>query len=173
MESLEVFSANDIKQFLYDYFSQEIDDGNLAWARDMIEGFIPFLSSSPWCKLLEIKIKAEEGKEDLEPRVKALLKEGEKESLDFQMEILDFLTRFGDESLFSAALKKALPLAENEEDLYDLIQLAADFFHFLDDEDREKRVLELSEGRNFMSDKELKEDDRMILAFKSIVFGPR
>lgn len=171
MENLAVYSAHDIEQFLYDYLSQELEEGNLAWVHDIVEGLHPYLSKNLWFELLELKSKAEEGKINLEPEIRSLLKKSSKEPLDFHLEFLDFLTRYGDEPLFSQEVEKALSLAENEEDLYDLVTLAADFFHFLDDEDREKRVLELVKGLNQTSDKEIGSDDRIVRAFKSIVFG--
>jgi hypothetical protein len=171
MKNLAAHSAHDLESFLYDYLSQEIEEGNLSWARDFVEGFTPFVTDPSWFNLLDLKVKVEEGQPNLEPEFKALLKKSLQAPLDFYLEVMDLLTRYGDEALFAATLKKMLPLAENEADLYDISELAADFFHFLDDENKENRVLALLKKLNRDSGRKLSHPHPGVRDLSLIVFG--
>lgn len=171
IENLSSQSANNIEQFLYDYFSEEIEQGNLSWAHDFVEGFSPFVQEKRWFEFLEIRLKAEEEEFDLESELSALLKKSTNEPLDFFLEILEFLTKHGDIKVYSLVSKKALSLVSTHDDLRDLIEISADFAHFLDDETREKQLLVLLKGLDSDSDAPIQADDPAIIQYKKIIFA--
>lgn len=171
MENLAAQSANDVEQFLYDYFSEEIEQGNLSWASDFIEGFAPFVQDKRWFEFLELRLKAEQDEIDLESEITSLLKKSPDEPLDFYLEILEFLTKHGDQKVFSLVAKKALPLLTNFEDLIDLIAISADFAHFLDDEKRENELLRLLKSVESKEDMPLTPNDPAISQYKKILLN--
>ena len=148
MGTLLVQSANDIEQFLYDYLSEEIDQGNFRYAHDFVEGFLPFIQDKRWFELLALRLKVEQEEVDLEAPLQALIKRAGEEPLEFYFEIMNFLAKHGDPKSFSLVAKKALSQLKTEEDLADFLSLSADFHHLLDDETKEKQFLDILKGRN-------------------------
>ncbi|MFN4173747.1 MAG: hypothetical protein ACK4HV_01410 [Parachlamydiaceae bacterium] len=65
--------------------------------------------------------------------------------------------------------KKAIAQFETEEDLADFLALTADFFHFMDDEANESKVLELSKSRSKNSDSALSQKDAVLNEIKKIL----
>ena len=73
------------------------------------------------------------------------------EDVDFNFEILEFLTQFGDSKLFNYLVKKTIPLIETEEDFQDLLTTCVHYFHFLDKESQELKVEQILKNRSSKS----------------------
>ena len=137
-------TANNIEEFLYDYIADEIDEGHYSYASDLIEGFYPYMSDKRWFDLLSTRLEVQDQGEEIESALQKLLKKVKNADLEFYFELLAFLSKRGDRKTYSLIAKKAIGQFETEEDLADFLALTADFFHFMDDEANESKVLELS-----------------------------
>lgn len=169
MGTLLVQSANDIEQFLYDYLSEEIDHGHFPYAREYVEGFMPFIQDKRWFELLALRLKVEDEGADLESLLQSLLKKSGDDPLEFYFEIISFLAKHGDPKSYIQVAKKSLPLLKTEEDVADFLTLSADFYHFLDDEIREKQFLALLERRTRPLDLPLLGSDPIISEIKKLL----
>lgn len=170
MATLNALSANDIEQFLYDYLSEEIDQENFATARDFVEGFLPYVQDKRWFEFLVLRLRVQVEEADLETELQTLLKKSTDAPLDFYLEVLSFLTQHGDIKTFSQVSRKVFPLLQTEGDFSDFMQVAAEFYHFLDDEEREKKLLALVKPRNFSQDAPFSPQDPLVAAVKKIIF---
>lgn len=147
IQSIKQQSANDIEEFLYDFISDEIDEGHYSYASDLVEGFYPFAEESKWFDLLKTRLLVESEGIEPEEALQGALKKAKGLDLEFYFEILAFLSKRGDFKSYSMIAKKAYPLFQNEEDFIDFLSLTSDFFHFHDDEVKEAKVIAISERR--------------------------
>ena len=171
MESICSLSAHDVEAFLYGYFSDELDQENFLVVRDLAEGFYPFIQDKSWFDFILFRLKVQEEKGDLEAELQNLLKNEGPLSLDFYLEILSFLTHWGDIKTYCQVSKKALFMIETEEDFSDFIQISADFYHFLDSEDREKQLLDIVKTRKIPYETRFDPNDSAFQQVKKIIFS--
>lgn len=162
-------TANNIEEFLYDYIADEIDEGHYSYASDLIEGFYPYMSDKRWFDLLSTRLEVQDQGEEIESALQKLLKKVKNADLEFYFELLAFLSKRGDRKTYSLIAKKAIGQFETEEDLADFLALTADFFHFMDDEANESKVLELSKSRSKNSDSALSPKDAVLNEIKKIL----
>lgn len=169
-ETIQALAANDIEAFLYDYLSEEIDQGHTGVARDYVEGFYPYILDKKWFDFLALRLKVLEEDADLESELQPLLKKAMEDPLDFYFEILLFLAQHGDIKTFSQVAKKVIAALKTEEDFRYFIEIAAEFYHFLDDEEREKELLDSLQGRNRPLDALFNPQDPLLFEIKKIIF---
>lgn len=162
-------TANNIEEFLYDYFSDEIDQGHYSYVSDLVEGFYPYVADKRWFDLLKMRIQVENEGEDLDSAINGLQKKIKGNNLEFLFELLTFLSKRGDSKTYYSVAKKILGLFEVEEDLVDFLTLTADFYHFHDNEIVEKQFLELLKKRNKPLDSPFKSDDPILSEIKKIL----
>lgn len=140
--------ANNIESFLYDYISQQIENGNFSYASELIENFIEYVSDTKWFDLLQIKILSETDQEGKSALIKQLIEDAKDEKdLEFNLELLYELRQEGDSELFFSLVKEIYPLIEEEEDFEDLISISADFFYSHEKEEVEAALIQLLENR--------------------------
>lgn len=153
-DPLEAFSyvthlcANDLEAFLYDFIADQIDHDNFSYASDLLEGFDDYISDHRWFDFLKARVLAVHETEESEELIQRLVHEAKNKSdLDFNLELLSFLVRAGDQSTFEVLAKKTIPLLETEEDFRILLSISADFYHRLDKEKVEQAIQHLLEQR--------------------------
>lgn len=169
MESILAHSAHDVEEFLYDYITDQIEMRNFTYAHDLIEGFYPYISDIKWFDFLNVQMQVVLGEVETHTAFQTIMKKAKTPTLDFYFEILAFLTQYGDQTTFAFFVKKSLPMLETEMDLTDLVSLIADFYHYLDDDFKEKEVLGLLKGRDgHLPEKELDARDPMLTAVKKL-----
>lgn len=169
MESILAHSAHDVEEFLYDYITDQIEVRNFTYAHDLIEGFYPYVSDVKWFDFLNVQLEIIHDGLETFTAFQGIMKKVKTPSLDFYFEILAFLTQYGDQTTFAFFVKKALPMLETEMDLTDLVSLTADFYHYLDDDLKEKEVLTWLKGREQLDqEKELDRQDPVLLAVKKL-----
>ena len=148
----EVFSAigdycaHDLEAFLIDYISEILDSGNEAYAAELIEGFSPYVSDPNWFDFLRARLVSSKDIGEANEILRGLL-EQKKTDPALLMETLQFLAGGGDHSLFISAVKKMLPLLQTQEELLDLMEIAADYFHRLDQDSVEAAIQKLLKKR--------------------------
>lgn len=158
------YCAHDIPDFLYDYIFQQIESENELYAKELLEGFYPYVKDGTWFDFLQIMLNPENLTE-LDALISHLKKEP---NLDLQFQILDFLSGNQAPSLFIKLIKQTLPLIKTEQDYQDLLKLTLEYYSRLDEEDKEKKVAKLLKGRSSKKvDDEI--DSKEIKSFSAII----
>jgi hypothetical protein len=147
-ESITSHCANDIESFLCDFIAEQLDDENIIYAEELIEGFSPYLKGSKWFEFLHIRLWSVSDIDRANRELQHFISEYEQE-LDFvlMLEILHCLAQTGDRKLFILLVKKALAKAEVEEDFQDMLQVCAHYYRGLDMDDKEAAIEHLLESR--------------------------
>ncbi len=149
-ESVSESCANDLSSFLYDYISQQIEDSNESYATELIDNFYDYIPDVKWFDFLRAKVSATQDIQIANELIHQIVEEwNAEEDLDFNFEMLEFLTQFGDSKLFNSLVKKTIPLIENEEDFHDLLATCIRYYHFLDKEIQEKKVEKILKNRAY------------------------
>lgn len=140
--------ANDVESFLYDLIQTQIDHQNFTYATELIEGFLPYVPDSRWLEFFKAQVLFESDREESLKLIEQLMRGKNKGSdLELNLEMLAFLSKSGEDKLFKSLIKQTLPILEVEEDFVDLASIAADFCHYGDEDEKEKKVLELIDRR--------------------------
>ncbi|NCF70476.1 MAG: hypothetical protein GWP59_02120 [Chlamydiales bacterium] len=146
--ALQRFCGNNIESFLSDFITEQIDEDNLSYAQELIDGFQPFLPKSLWLELFAIRIQSHISHEDALHSLKAYIKKLQKlPSLDLYFEVLNHMVQNSEPNLFSQVIKQVLPLLEKEEDFQELLEICLDYFKVTDQEEQELAIDSLIESR--------------------------
>jgi hypothetical protein len=174
MEPVEVFStllefcANDIEHFLYDYIADQLDVQDYDYAEELIDNFYPFILDKSWFDLLKARLFYAS---DLEQANSLILhvyeenKESEAPSIALSFEMLALLVAGGNYHLFLKIALHAMSLLECEEDFIELLTIAADFFHRLDDDKEQEKIEKIMARRSAIHPEKMFEKDDADLAF--------
>jgi hypothetical protein len=153
-EPVEVFKtitahcANDIVSFLCDFIAEQLDDENITYAEELVEGFSPYLRDWRWFEFLQIRLWAVSDIDRANRELQNFINENEAQ-LDFVLilEILHFLAQTGDRKLFILVVKKALSKLGVEEDFQDLLEVCAHYYRGLDMDAKETATEQLLDSR--------------------------
>lgn len=140
--------AQDVESFLYDFIQTQIEHQNYNYAQELIEGFRPYVKDEKWFELLEAEVRFPTDREVALQIMERLVRGKNKDSeLSFNLEVLAFLSKSGEEKLFKTVIKHTLTVLEIEEDFLDLLHICSDFFHYLDQDEKEAKVQALIQNR--------------------------
>jgi len=130
---IQTYCANDIESFLFDYILNDVEEANQQLARDLFDGFQPFVKGKIWFDYLAARIDIlddpEAGYGKLEKVVEQI---HDGVNLDLVEEILFFLAHSGNHSLFYTLAKKALPLVHTEEEFQDFLEACYAHYDYLE-----------------------------------------
>lgn len=150
-ESIRQGCAHNIEEFLYDFIALQLKEDNHAYAIELIEGFMPYVHEPKWFKLLDVEAHAESDLEMSHRLLHQLIKEAHKKpDLEFNIELLSYIARKGDDASFTQLAKQSFALMKVEEDFWDLLECAEEYYHYRDDEQKEKILLDMAERRQSM-----------------------
>ena len=123
---------NDVESFLYHLIYDEIDSGQAAYAKELLEGFDRYVEEKAWFEYLSIRCQIlsepTEGYERLEEFTKRK-KEGH--NLELLLEVLSFLALSGNHSQFSTLALHILSLVRVEKDFVELLDLTSSHYRYL------------------------------------------
>jgi hypothetical protein len=144
------YCANDIEGFLYDFISQLIDEGDYSYASELLENFAPYWKEHKWFKLLCLR-EAKQGK--MAERIISEIQEEhtDEPDLDFLLDFLYALLEMNQFTPFLAVWMKTLSFVENEKDFQDMLELAIDYFHLTEQDDKEIALSSILEKRSLIS----------------------
>jgi hypothetical protein len=130
---IQMYCANDLESFLFDYILHEIDANNQSYASELLDGFKRFAKDPIWFDYLaartDILADPEEGYEHLEKVIQQVEADT---SLDLVEEMLFFLANSGNHSLFYALAKKTIPLLRVEEDFREFLEACYAHYDYLE-----------------------------------------
>lgn len=137
--SIKEGCANDIENFLYDFIMDQMDGNNASYAQELFEAFSPYMQDAFRIELMRLRLLVKTEPEEVDSALKRLIKKlNEDTDLDFYFDLLTFLTQDGEKSLFITAAHKTIRMLKTEEDLQDFLTLCRDYYHCLDNEEKEQ-----------------------------------
>ena len=159
-ESISLGCAHDVESFLYDFIAEQIDTSNFSYARELLEGLMPYVTDKKWFNFLNAQVIASTDIQEANNRLRVLVENNPEPDLQFNLELLSFLAREGDHDLFVKLVIESIPLVEVEEDLHEILSTTSDFYHYLDREQDEHEVQEILSKRRLRAPEEpVKRDD--------------
>jgi hypothetical protein len=147
--SLTNACAHDIETFLYDFIADQIDSKHESYASELLDDFSPYISDTKWFDLLKIRLLAiSEAPHDGHLMRRISHEAVENPDLEFNFEVLASLVQGGAPEVFRFFVNQSVPLLDSEEDFQDLLVICADYFHFLDREQKEQEVQSIIDKRS-------------------------
>lgn len=150
LDCIDAGCANDVESFLYDFIAEQIDNDNLPYAIELLEGFSHYVRDVKWFEFLRARVLSATDPKEANQIVRRLVLQestSKKPNLEFNLELLSFLVRVGDKETFDRLVKSSANLIEAEEDFQDLVSISADFYHCLDRDPIETQLQEILKTR--------------------------
>lgn len=136
--------AHELESFLYDYISDQLDNDNDTYANELIDGFIGYIQDIKWYEFLRLRLLMIDPKSDGKRLLGHLIdRYADEHDLEFNLELLAYMVKAGNPELFIKLIKKTLPFISIEADFQDLLDICAEFYHFLDMEPQERAIKKL------------------------------
>lgn len=149
-KSVLEYAAHDVEEFLYDYISELLEEGSDIAASKLIDAFEDYVAEAKWFDFLRARLFSltDTDMEDSIGLLHGILEEQEEHpDLIFLNEVCGFLVHRGDVSLFFECVMLIIEQVRLEGDLQDLLTLVSEFYHCLDKESSENRVLKFIKSR--------------------------
>jgi hypothetical protein len=144
--------ANDIESFLYDFIDEQIDEKNISYAAELLDSFEEYIHDIKWFDFLRLRQLTTTDPEEAAQLLRKIITESLNHlDLVFNLELLSYLAQGGDEKIFVNLMTQTIPLLKSEEDFQDLLMICADFYHFLDLEQIEKKIQGIIDRRSKIS----------------------
>lgn len=169
-ESISATCANDIESFLYDFISEQIDNENILYATELLEDFTDYIPEVKWFNFLRTRIQSVSDTLSANLTIRKLLQtHGKENDLEFNLELLSFVSKSGEPDLFINLVKKSIPLLELEEDFIDLSLFSIEYFDRLDRDSQKLSLEKLLKSRSKISpDAPFSKNDPQIAEFLKI-----
>lgn len=148
-DSISGRCANDLECFLYDFIADQLDNKDAAYASELLEDFSKYPKDVKWFDLLKARCIAFTDIPKANLLIQQLIRRySGSPDVEFNMEMLSVLVKGGDRDLFFSLVKQTIPLLKTEEEFQDLLAISADYFHFLDEDQKENTLLNILEERS-------------------------
>jgi hypothetical protein len=160
-QTVSAACANDLESFLYDYIAEQIDNGDVLYASELLDDFDTYISNSKWFDLLKIRILELEDPEKSQDALKKLVNKAIREKeLTFNLEVLSFISQCGDKKDFNKMVRQSVPLLGTEEDFKELLKICEDYYRCLDEDCKERAVQKILNARLCLNpENKLKKND--------------
>ncbi|MBA2368481.1 MAG: hypothetical protein H0V82_05595 [Candidatus Protochlamydia sp.] len=161
---ITTYFANDIETFLYDFISEQIEEDNESYAYDLLDDFSAYLEGNKWFELLRTRLIAQTNSKLAGKHLVQIMEDFlEENDLEFNLEILSFMSEIGDPETFKEILVQTIKLLNTEEDFQDLLHICADYAQFNDQELKANALNELLNKRTPSSNQLVDQQDPDLL----------
>ncbi len=158
--TLQSFCCNNLEAFLYDYILEQIDEGEIDYAGELLEDFYPYVPDPTWFDYLvarlEMVVELEVGFKRLESVIKKIT------DVDLAIEVLSYLSQIKNPH-FEPLAKRTLKLLKAEEDFIEFLSCCAHYYESQEIQD----LLETREEKACGTPLDLKDPD--FIAIKKII----
>lgn len=171
-KSISEATAHDVEGFLYDFIYTQLEYQNNSYAKDLVEAFLPFVEDKKWFEFLEAQVMSDQDIEKSHLLIHQLIKKNQKNpDLDFNLEMLSFLAKKGEERSFLQVAKQTAGLLQTEEDLWDFLSSCEDYFHYQDKEENERIISQLKKKRtsHYPPEKPVNSADQDLLTLQKLL----
>lgn len=150
--SVAEYCAHDLENFIYDYISDQIDDGNEIYASELLDGFYEYVGDPKWFDFLKCRLFLPTDIEKAARIIRGLLEVlQETPDFDLLLEMTAFLAHTEDSQLFLDASLQAFLQMRTEEDFQDLVSLISEYYRLRDNEEEMlflQKILEARKGKD-------------------------
>lgn len=148
-DCISQYCANDIESFLHDFISEQIDNDNIPYATELLDGFKNYVHEPRWFEFLRARLISSTDPSEGMRIVKKLISDKKAQpDLEFNFEVLAFLVTYGDRETFEFLVMKTAELLQVEEDFQTLLSICVDFYHRLDRDHIEKALQHILSTRS-------------------------
>ena len=138
------YFAHDLELFLYDFITDQIEEGNAGYANDLFSNFSLYASKSRWFLLLQARFVARSSPPQAHAIFEELLKRPIQSGEDiFPFELLSLIALLGTPLLFKKGLKQVVEGLEQEADFTDLLEICLEHCRSFDLKEQGKTVSEM------------------------------
>lgn len=143
------YFAYDLEYFIYSFILDQISIGNEVLASELIDGFEHYVQDRLFFDFLKIRLFYATEPEAALTKIDLFLEElaGMPEPI-LWLDLLSFLSAHGDHNKFRAVYLQLLDHLQSEMDLKELLLIIADYYDFIDQDERYQEVLALYETRS-------------------------
>jgi hypothetical protein len=150
---ITTYFANDIETFLYDFISEQIEEDNESYAHDLLDDFSAYLEGNKWFELLRTRLIAQTNSKLAGKHLVQIMEDYlEENDLEFNLELLSFMSEIGDPETFKEILIQTTKILNTEEDFQDLLHICFDYVQFNDQELKASALNGLLKKRNLSPD---------------------
>ena len=142
------YSAHDLESFILDYIADQMIEENYVGASELLDGFSPYVIHKKRFEALRICLFLST---DTPPAslmfdrfLEYLQEEPDFESL---LILMDYLVYRGNREVFFKVVKQALLSMQTEEQFQDVLEMMAEYYHYMDLEEEERRISQISNAR--------------------------
>jgi len=145
---ISLFCAHDLESFIYDYASEQIDEGEGIYASELVDGYAPYIRNQTWFTFLRIRLLDESSPDDAKEMLVGLL-EHLREEPDFELllEIARYLVNQGAIVHFRQAIHQARDWIRTEQDFQELLAISCEFYRLLDREEETHAMADMLKQR--------------------------
>lgn len=141
--------ANNIDEFLYDFIADQLDEGNISYATELVEGLYVYVPDQKWFDFLRARILVESDPTAANAVFAKLIDDVEADpDLEFSLEILSYMVQGGERTLFVSLVKQVLNRIKREEDFQELLSICVDFYRRLDYDWEEQALQAILDSRS-------------------------
>lgn len=155
---IQTCCANDLEGFLYTYIFELVEEDNDSYASELLDGFYRYVANKSWFDYLKIRVEIikdpEEGYDHLE---KLILWIQEHPDIELCFEILAFLAKGGNHTLFSLLTNTMVNFLKCEEDFQDFSRMCLNHYDYLE-------LKEPAQGIQYLLDERSSKTKEMLLS---------
>ncbi|NGX55694.1 MAG: hypothetical protein KR126chlam2_01333 [Chlamydiae bacterium] len=173
-EQIQTFCANNLENFLYDYIFDQIEEGDEAYARDLLDGFYRYVSEPCWFDYLIALTEMGQDPEEGYSKLETIVTGTRKQNLDLNLEILAFLADNGTHNLFVTIAHKTLPNLDTEENFLEMVSICHAHYTYLNHEGLIQKMKAFLQQRQSQElDRPLSPEDPDLMALQKIFKGEK
>lgn len=146
------YSAHDLEGFILDYIADQMIEENYIGASELLEGFSSYVMHKKRFEALRICLFLSTDTPSASLMFERFLEHLQEEP-DFEalLILMDYLVYRGNREFFFKVAKQALFSLQMEEQFQDVLEMMAEYYHYMDLEEEEKRVSQIRGARKKFS----------------------
>ena len=173
-EQIQTYCANGLEDFLYDYIFDQIEEGDEAYARDLLDGFYRYVSEPCWFDYLIALTEMSQNPQGGYSKLETIVIGTRKQNLELNLEILAFLANNGTHNLFVTIANKTLPNLDTEENFLEILSICHAHYSYLNHEELvQKMETFLQQRQSQEPDRPLSSEDPDLMALQKIFKGEK
>lgn len=142
------YSAHDLEGFIVDYIADQMIEENYVDASELLDGFSPYVTHKKRFEALRICLFLSTGTPSASLMFDRFL-EYLQEEPDFEslLILMDYLVYRGNRKFFFKVAKQALFFLITEEQFQSVLEMMAEYYHYMDLEEEERRIFQIRNTR--------------------------
>lgn len=168
---VSAYLAHNLEDFIYQYASYLIDEGNTTAASELVGAFQGYVQSQTWFDFLKVRLVfAADPKEAGVMLIHLLERIQDDPDLELLFEVLNFLVYAEEIPLFFQAFELASHLIEKEKDFQELVEICMNYLNSLDCDSEEILLQKILDRRKKHTATDIiKVDDEDLVRLTDIV----